>query len=182
MSTMSVGQVRDETVAREHGRGLSSAARVTLAVLRIMFGFTFMWAFLDKTFGLGFSTPPENAWIRGGDPTAGYLSNTDGPFGEVFQSLAGQTWVSALFMAGMLGIGVALLTGAGMRIAGVTGALLYVFMYLAALPLTSNPVVDSHLTGAVVVVLLALAHAGDTWGLGRWWSRTSVVQRFPILR
>ena len=29
-----------------------------LAVLRIAFGFTFLWAFLDKTFALGFSTGP----------------------------------------------------------------------------------------------------------------------------
>lgn len=163
-------------------RALNPAARRVMAVLRIMFGFTFLWAFLDKTFGFGYATPAERAWVNGGDPTMGYLSNAEGTFAGTFQSLAGQFWVSPLFMLGLLGIGVALIAGAGLRIAAVSGAAMYVFMYLAALPLTTNPIVDDHLIGAVAVVLFALAYAGDTWGLGRWWSTTSVVQRFPILR
>ena len=57
----------------------SLAARRALAVLRIMFGFYFLWAFLDKTFGLGFSTPAERAWINGGSPTRGFLSGVEGP-------------------------------------------------------------------------------------------------------
>ena len=36
-------------------------ARRSLAVLRLATGFIFLWAFLDKTFGLGFSTPVERA-------------------------------------------------------------------------------------------------------------------------
>lgn len=156
--------------------------RRVLALVRIMFGWTFLWAFFDKTFGLGFSTPTERAWINGGDPTMGYLSNSEGTFSSTFQALAGQWWVSPLFMIGLLGIGLALITGAGLRIAAVTGAMLYLFMYLAALPLTTNPIVDSHLTGAVIVVLMALLYAGDTWGLGKWWKGTAIVQRFPFLR
>lgn len=156
--------------------------RRLLAITRIAFGWYFLWAFLDKTFGLGFSTPTERAWINGGDPTIGYLSNSDGTFGETFQSLAGQFWVSPLFMIGLLGIGVALIAGAGMRIAAIAGALMYIFMWLAALPIATNPFVDDHLTGAIIVVLLAVTYAGDTWGLGRWWKNTAIVQRFPILR
>lgn len=161
---------------------LSPAARRVMAVLRVMFGFYFLWAFLDKTFGLGFSTPTERAWINGGDPTAGFLSNTEGTFAATFQSLAGQFWVSPLFMIGLLGIGIALIAGAGLRIAAVTGATMYLLMYLAALPLTTNPVIDDHLTGAVALILFAVAFAGDTWGLGRWWAGTSLVRRYPILR
>ena len=29
----------------------------------------FLWAFLDKAFGLGYATPSGNAWINGGSPT-----------------------------------------------------------------------------------------------------------------
>ncbi|MGB3257745.1 MAG: hypothetical protein WBG89_01565 [Ornithinimicrobium sp.] len=158
------------------------AARMVLGVLRILFGLIFLWAFFDKTFGLGMATPSENAWVNGGDPTFGYLSNNDGTFSSLFTGLAGQAWVTWLFMAGLLGIGIALLTGAGMRIAGFTGALLYLFMWLAAFPLENNPFVDDHLTGAVTVVLFALAGAGDTLGVGHWWKQTSLVQRLPILR
>lgn len=169
-------------VAQTTNRTTTVWGRRVLALVRILFGFTFLWAFADKTFGLGFSTPTERAWINGGDPTAGFLSNNEGTFASTFQSLAGQWWVSPLFMVGLLGIGIALLAGAGLRIAAATGALLYLGMYLAAMPLTTNPIVDSHLTGAVILVMLALLYAGDTWGLGTWWRDTSIVRRFPFLR
>ena len=29
---------------------------------------------------------------------------------------------------------------------------------------------------------LALGAAGTTWGLGHWWNRTGVVQKYPVLR
>ena len=74
----------------------SLAARRVLAVLRIMFGFYFLWAFLDKTFGLGWATTSENAWINGGSPTEGYLSGVvddpNTPFQGLFETFLGQTW------------------------------------------------------------------------------------------
>jgi thiosulfate dehydrogenase [quinone] large subunit len=43
-------------------------------------------------------------------------------------------------------------------------------------------VLDDHLLGAITLVVLAAFHAGDTWGLGRWWSKTEGVQKYPVLR
>ena len=162
--------VTDEPVVR------NVAARRALAVLRIMFGFTFLWAFLDKTFGLGFSTPAERAWIHGGNPTKGFLSGVEGPFAGFYNAIAGNAFVNILFMVGLLGIGLALTLGIGMRIAAVTGALLYVLMWTAALPMTTNPIIDDHLTGAMTLIVLALTAAGTTWGLGTWWAKQPVVQ------
>ena len=85
-------------------------------------------------------------------------------------------------MIGLLGIGVALTLGVGMRIAAAGGALLYVLMWTVVLPPENNPVIDDHILGAITLVALALVNAGDTWGLGRWWSSTEAVQRFPALR
>lgn len=42
--------------------------------LRLAIGFEFLWAFLDKTFGLGYTTSTKHAWIHGGSPTKGFLS------------------------------------------------------------------------------------------------------------
>ena len=39
-----------------------------LGLLRILMGWLFLWTFLDKTFGLGFATTAEKAWIAGGSP------------------------------------------------------------------------------------------------------------------
>ncbi len=109
------GKRHDDPPARRQLKD-NPPARLLLGVLRILFGFTFLWAFFDKLLGLGKATPSENAWINGGDPTFGYLSNNGGTFSSFFTGLAGQGWVSWLFMLGLLGIGVALIAGAGMRI------------------------------------------------------------------
>ena len=180
-----------------HNVGLARA----LATLRIAFGFTFLWAFLDKTFALGFSTgaqyaedgsrtgidfmAQDAAWLNGGNPTEGFLAfgvPADNPFKDMFTAMAGDTWVNVLFMAGLLGIGISLLLGVAMRIGTAAGALMYAFMYAAVLPLENNPVVDDHLIGVIVMVVLALGAAGTTWGLGHWWNRTGLVKKYPVLR
>ncbi|RYE80292.1 MAG: hypothetical protein EOO74_02370 [Myxococcales bacterium] len=171
-------------------------ARRALAALRIGFGLTFLWAFIDKLLALGYATGknPEtgavdrfgpDAWINGGDPTFGFLTfgvPADNPFKEFFNGMAGDAWANWLFMLGLAGIGLALTAGIGMRLAAVTGAVLYALMWVASWPLENNPVIDDHLIGLIAVAVLALTLAGDTWGLGTAWAKTHLVQRFPVLR
>lgn len=181
------------TEAENHDRGPWFDR--ALATLRIAFGITFLWAFLDKTFALGFHTGYDQegtldrfgpaAWINGGSPTEGFLSfgvPEDNPFKGFFNGMADSVIVEWLFMLGLLGIGVALLLGVAMRIGAAAGALMYAFMYAAVLPLENNPIVDDHLVGVIVMAVLVLGGAGMTWGLGRWWNRTGVVKSFPVLR
>jgi thiosulfate dehydrogenase [quinone] large subunit len=173
----------------------STGFRRALATLRIAYGITFLWAFLDKAFALGFHTGYDQegnldrfgdaAWINGGNPTEGFLAfgvPADNPFKSIFNGMAGDTWVNWLFMLGLLGIGVALLAGVTMRIATAAGALMYTLMYAASLPLENNPVVDDHLIGVIVMIVLALGAAGTTWGLGHWWNNTEAVKKNPVLR
>lgn len=63
----------------------STFARRVLAVARIVIGFTFFWAFIDKAFGLGYATPTERAWINGGTPAQGFIKGIEGPFHDVFR-------------------------------------------------------------------------------------------------
>ena len=58
----------------------SALARKFLAGLRIVLGFTFIWAFIDKLFGLGYMTPTAKAWINGGTPAQGFMKHAEGPF------------------------------------------------------------------------------------------------------
>ena len=149
-----------------------------LAVLRIATGLIFLWAFLDKLFGLGYATPSAKAWIAGGSPTKGFLSSADvGPFTTAFHAIAGTWWADWLFMLGLLGIGLALILGIGLKVAAVAGTVMYVMMWAVVLPLTTNPILDDHLTGAVTLILFALTAAGTTWGLGRWWADQSFVKK-----
>jgi thiosulfate dehydrogenase [quinone] large subunit len=167
--------VEDE--ARAYG------ARYVLAAARIALGWVFLWAFLDKTFGLGFATERADAWINGGSPTFGFLNfATEGKvFHDVFASLAGPAadWV---FMIGLLGLGLALILGVGLRIAAISGSILLVLMWAAELRLENNPFMDDHIVYALVLVALAIYGAGRTWGLGKTWEKLSVVKRFPILK
>ena len=166
-----------------HESSTHKAARYVWAVVRLMLGWTFLWAFLDKTFGLGFATPAKNAWINGGSPTKGFLGNAvEGPFKGLYHGIAGATWADTLFMLGLAGIGLALTLGIGMRIAAATGALLYVLMWTAVLPPQNNPFLDDHLINAAVLIGLALINAGDTLGLGRTWARLPLVQKTPWLK
>ena len=171
----------------------ASFAYQALALLRLGFGLTFLWAFLDKLLALGFATGRDDAgvvdrfgdaaWINGGSPTEGFLTfGADGPLADVYNDIAGAVWADTLFMIGLLGIGLALTLGIGMRIAAASGALLYVLMWSVVLPPENNPVIDDHLLAGLTLVVLAAFNAGDTWGLGRTWRRTVLVRRLPVLR
>jgi thiosulfate dehydrogenase (quinone) large subunit len=178
---------RHPEIAEIPGAMITSTAAKALAVLRISTGFLFLWAFLDKTFGLNYATPSAKAWIHGGSPTKGFLNGVAvGPFQSAFHSLAGNPVADWLFMLGLLGIGVALVAGVAVRIAAVSGVLMVGFMWLATYPLaqhdgtgaatgSTNPFVDEHVTEALVLIVLALTYAGTTWGLGRIWARLPFV-------
>ena len=170
-----------DTDAARPTAGSVFAARA-LAVLRIAFGLTFLWAFFDKLFGWGYATPSAKSWINGGDPTAGFLKSADGPFADFYHGLVGDWWVTPLFMVGLAGIGLALTLGIGMRIAAATGALLYLMMWSVALPPANNPVLDDHILGAITLIVLAATAAGNTWGLGRVWSSLDIVRDRGVLK
>jgi thiosulfate dehydrogenase (quinone) large subunit len=160
-----------------------TATRYVLAGLRIALGWVFLWAFLDKVFGLGHETTAKAAWINGGSPTKGFLSKgTAGPLADFYHGIAGATWADWLFMAGLAGIGIALIAGVGLRVAAVAGGLLMVMMCSAMLPPENNVFMDDHLIYAGLLALLALTHAGDTVGLGTLWARIPLVRRAPWLK
>src|SRR3954451_308454 len=84
-----------------HTRGLQR----TMGALRMLLGFTFLWAFLDKALALGFSTGRVvndtgetvkiaffgvPAWIHGASPTAGAIAfGLKGPFADLVQTVTG---------------------------------------------------------------------------------------------
>jgi thiosulfate dehydrogenase [quinone] large subunit len=158
-----------------------ATARYLWALTRLSLGWTFLWPFLDKLFGLGHETTAAHAWINGGSPSKGFLSGATGPFAGIYQSIAGAGWVNWMFMLGLLGIAVALLLGIGMRIAAIAGTILLVLMWSASLPPQNDLFMDDHIIYSLVLLGLAVIGAGNTLGLGNWWSQTSLVRRFPWL-
>jgi thiosulfate dehydrogenase [quinone] large subunit len=141
-----------------HGFTQAATTKYWAAIARIAIGFVFLWAFLDKNFGLGYTTPGEGAWnfaTGDGSPTFGFLTfgtNPDGPFASFFHNLGESagvaaadgppvlyagSWVNWMFMLSLLAIGVALILGVMVRISSIGGAVLLGFMYLAEWPLNA---------------------------------------------
>ncbi len=170
------------------------AAEYAMGVLRLVVGWAFLWAFFDKLLALGFSTGtnPETgaidrfgdaAWIHGGNPTLGFLSlGASGPFAGLYHAIAGDAWTNGAFMLGLLAIGVSLTLGIFTRLATIAGVTMYLMMWTVVLPPDNNPLTDDHIIGAAAVLVLGLYGAGRYLGLGGWWERQTVVQRFPILK
>jgi len=169
-------------VAAAPATTMNRGGRYALAALRLAMGFIFLWAFVDKTFGLGFATPAERAWINGGTPSQGFLNSeaVAGPLQPFFASIASPT-SDVLFMLGMLGIGVAVTLGIGLRVSAVAGSIIMVLMYLAVWPFfantgSTNPLVNYHIIFALALIAVAATSAGNTWGFGRIWRSLPIVR------
>jgi thiosulfate dehydrogenase [quinone] large subunit len=182
-----------------HTQGLQRV----FGALRLLLGFTFLWAFLDKAFALGFSTGRvlddagntvridffgDAAWIHGASPTAGVIGFAlKGPFVDAIHSVTGYqmtgtgptvaAWVDWVYMLSMLLIGVGLMTGVMTRLAAAGGIVWLAVFYLAtSIWPEHNPFVDEHVIDAVVLAGVILANAGRYWGLGKAWQRVGWVK------
>jgi thiosulfate dehydrogenase [quinone] large subunit len=47
--------------------------KLVRTLIRLSLGFVFLWAFLDKLFGLAYSTAPGRSWLEGVSPTKGFF-------------------------------------------------------------------------------------------------------------
>ena len=155
-----------------------------LGLLRLIMGWIFLWAFVDKVFGLGFATTPDKAWLLGVSPTSGFLKfGVHGPFAGFYQSLAGIPLVDWLFMLGLLFVGVAFISGIFMRLASISGVAMLFLMYTAiGISPANNPFIDDHIVYILVMIILVLTNSGQFLGLGKWWANTSLVQKFRFLK
>jgi len=171
----------------------ASKSFYALGRARISLGLIFLWAFLDKLFGLGFATCRDaatsavnvgcsQAWVNGGSPTSGFLGHaTQGPFADLYQKLAGHGWVDWAFMAGLLGVGVGLVLGIGVRIATVAGMVMLALMWSSLLWPENNPVIDDHIVYILVLLAVNLANSQQKWGLRDRWVNTNLVKSAPFL-
>jgi len=177
-----------------------------LSLTRIAIGFYFLWAFLDKLLGLGFSTcrtvaedksftidlfcSPDpvtgagGAWINGSHVTEGYLvygGNPNSPFHTFFVELGAQRWTDWIFMLGLLGVGLALMLGIGTKFGMFAGVAMLLMMYATQMWPATNPILDDHIimTLAVVgVVLVELGH--QSIGFGKPWRKLVGKNRWLV--
>jgi thiosulfate dehydrogenase (quinone) large subunit len=166
---------------------------IGLLGLRLAIGFEFLWAFFDKTFGLGYATSSTHAWLNGGSPTTGFLSGVNvGPFQGIFNGIAGSGLVDWVFMLGLLGVGLALILGVALRPAAIAGMAMLLLMYTASWPFatlgggqptgSTNPLVDDHIVSSMALVVIAAFAAWSVGALSRRWVALPFVRSHPWLR
>ena len=161
------------------GKGI----KIVIAIARFIMAAQFLWAFFDKLFGLSHTTTPDKAWIRGGAPTAGFLGNAaTGPLQTIYNLIAGKALTNWLFMLALVLIGLALLIGAGMKVATISGSVLLFLQWSAILPKPGNILqIDEHVVYILVLLTLLFLKAGQIAGFGRWWADTKLVKKLPGL-
>lgn len=147
-----------------------------VAVTRILLGVIFLWAFFDKLLGLGFATPAAKSWLSGGSPTTGFLKSVEGPFADVFNAMAGNPFFDWLFMLGLLGIGLGLVLGVAMRLSVTTGSVMLLLMWMASLPIKTNPVIDDHIVYIAALWVAGAALDQQKWSLAAWWQKLPQVK------
>lgn len=163
-------------------------------LLRLLLGWSFMWAFLDKMFGLGFATCRledgaidfgcDAAMMQGGSPTYGFLnfatqgSHTGGWVDWMAPSAADSiNYADVLFMLALLLGGAALMLGIGVRMAAIGGAILMAFLFVAVdVWPQNNPVNSSHVIEGAAFLGIAYVGPGP-FSLQRWFEG-----RFPALK
>ena len=160
--------------------------RIIKVLLRWVLGLLFIWSFLDKLLGLGFSTTSEAAWVNGGSPTAGFLQyGATGPFAQIFNRIGGTGIIDWLFMITLLFVGIALILGIGLRIAAVAGGLLMFLMWVAVFPKENNfLLMDEHLVYLLILLIIGFGFVDEDQfiGLGNWWRNTPLVKKAPFLK
>lgn len=161
----------------------SKDVRIPLAVLRIILGLMFLWAFFDKLFGLGYATPAGSGMIDGGSPTYFFLEYSDGWFSGIFHEMAGFSDVTdILLMIGLLCLGIGLTAGIATRLVTLFSVLMYILFYLSTVPFDSNPLLDYHLVYIFAVIAIWYAGADRLFSLGDWWNDLEIVKRYKMLQ
>jgi thiosulfate dehydrogenase (quinone) large subunit len=175
------------------GRGrvvIPRGAVATAVLLRVGLGLLYLWGFISQAFGIvyknsvtdadgkvvsygwHFSYDTSMGWITSGfthSPTASFIGGAHGPLAFIPQNLpTGVDDFGWMFAIG--GLGVALTFGICMRIAGIGGFLLNILIWFSSFPPNGNPIIDGeHVAFAFSILLLMFLHAGNRFGLGRWW-------------
>jgi thiosulfate dehydrogenase [quinone] large subunit len=147
-----------------------------LVVLRLIVGWWFMHAGLDKLLAGSFNA----GWFVGGAAAGTSL----GPFVTLFADGAGLAFVNFMIPVGQLLIGVGLVLGALTRLAAFFGATLMIFFYFinGETGGWAHGVVTGDLLGLLIFAMIATVGAGRILGVDGYLLRTGVVQKYRRLR
>lgn len=174
--------------------GISKAQARTLLVVRLIMGWGFLFAGLEKIFDLGGSGKPFSAvgFLKfatgGGWP--GVVADAQGnlpvvnPTHDFWVSLAGNgsimPIINFLVVFGETAIGICLILGLATRFASLFGVLMMSLFFVAAWSFT-NGIVNEQLVYLIATATLGVFGAGRYYGLDAVVEKFAIVQRYPAL-
>ena len=174
-----------ETVSRARERGL--------VVLRVVLGFGFLYAGLEKLLNFAGDDKPWSAFGFLKFATGGTIPNMVGhadpmshnPTQGIWTGLAGDPTllgiVNFLVVFGEIAIGVALILGIATRLAGVLGAVMMFLFWIAAWDFQFG-IVNQQFVYMILSGFVAYASAGRVLGLDATLEKTELARRTPGLR
>ena len=174
-----------DTVTRARERGL--------VVLRVVLGFGFFYAGLEKLLNFAGDEKPWSAFGFLKFATGGSIPNMTGftdpmshnPTQGFWAALAGDPTalgiVDFMVVFGELAIGIALILGIATRLAGILGALMMFLFWIAAWDFQYG-IVNQQFIYMILSAFVAYASAGRVAGLDGILEKTDLARRTPSLR
>jgi thiosulfate dehydrogenase [quinone] large subunit len=172
---------------------VSQARDRGLVILRVVLGFGFLYAGLDKLLDLNGNGPFSAAGFLA-HATAGTIPNMVGhdpatmvhnPTHQFWVDLAANPGVvgiiNFLVVFGEIAIGTALILGVATRLAGSLGAVMMFLFWIAAWDF-QNGIVNEQFVYMLLAAVVAYASAGRVFGLDAIIEKTELVRRTPGLR
>ena len=148
--------------------------KVSLFLLRISTGWLMFYAGITKVI--------DPSWSA-----AGYLSGAK-TFTGFFNFLTSPAILPITNFVnewGLTLLGISLILGIAVRLAGKLGALLMILYWLPLgilYPDAHSLIVDDHIIYAAVLLVLSSMRAGRVYGLENWCSNLPICSKFPKLR
>lgn len=148
--------------------------RVTLILLRLAFGWLFLYSGVTKVLDPTWSSA---GFLKGAQTFPGlYAAMTQPGILPVIDAV--NAWGQTL-------LGISLILGLFVRLSSVLGAVLMLLYYFPVLnfPYVEHGfLVDEHVIYGLALLYLAAVRAGRTFGLEEWCSRLPICARFPQYR
>ncbi len=172
---------------------VSGARERGLFILRVVLGFGFLYAGIEKLLNFAGEDKPWSAFGFLKFATGGTIPNMVGhtdpmshnPTQAIWTGLAGDPTllgiVNFLVVFGELAIGIALIFGIATRLAGILGAVMMFFFWIAAWDFQYG-IVNQQFVYMILSAFLAYASAGRVVGLDGILEKTELAHRTPVLR
>ena len=165
---------------------LTRSGQVSIAALRVVIGWVFLYAGLEKIFGaepfsaagfLQFGT----AGTAPGAVEGAIVNPTQAFWVDLASNLGAMGVIDVLVPFGQVAIGAALILGLVTRFAGAMGFLMMSFITIAAWDFAFG-IVNYTAVLAVAALLLGIMRAGEIYGVDAIIDEQPVVNRTPALR